>query len=87
MDPLGPGAYVRLVKMEMAGGGLRLVWRVFPRVRYASLFSDTLRVWNNLGAGSTPKYRYVERVDGEAQSLRMRFYRLFTVTRFPPPGL
>lgn len=34
MDPLGPGAYVKLVKMEMQEGGLRLLWRVFPRVTY-----------------------------------------------------
>ncbi len=86
-DPLGPGMYVELVKMEMEQDGLRLVWRVFPRVRYQPLFSDVLRAWSQLGSDSTPKYRYVERVDADAQGLRVRFYRLLTVTRFPPPGL
>ncbi len=86
MDPLGPGAYVKLVKMEMEEGGLRLVWRVFPRVRYLPLFSDSLRVWSHLDSDSTPKYRYVERVDADAGSLRMRFYRLETITKFSPPG-
>lgn len=86
-DPLGPGAYVKLVKMKMEEGGVRLVWRVFPRVRYLPLFSDTLRVWSHLDSGSTPKYRYVERVDPDVEGLRMRFYRLETITRFPPPGL
>ncbi len=87
MDPLGPGTYVKLVKMEMQEGGLRLVWRVFPRVRYLPLFSDTLRVWSHLGSDSTPKYRYVERVDPDVEGLRMRFYRLETLTKSSPPGL
>lgn len=86
MDPLGPGAYVKLVKMKMEEGSLRLVWRVFPRVEYLPLFSDTLRVWSHLDSDSPPKYRYVERVDPDVEGLRTRFYRLFTVTRFPPPA-